>query len=392
MTVAAQVAPHTTEADTARLARCRLEVDLSAIRHNLDLVRRFAPTARVMAVMKADAYGAGAATVGTALESAGVDAFGVDNVAEGLLLRQAGLVSPIVVFDGDVPENAAQAIVLNLVPGIANEELLVAYDVAARRRGRRVPAWLVANIGFNRSGPREESAFRQFVRRAASCAGLEVQAIYGHLTDADGDARVSEEQIVEYRSRIVTARGILQHELQTSLFASHGLVRFARANPTTWVRPGLLLLGEHVLDDELIQNESLEEVNELQAALRLRARIVQVIDFNSTQGVGYGRRFSVPSGHRLATLSIGFGNGYPYRTSGLNVIAGGKLAPVAGDAGMDATQIDVTDVDQVGLYGWVTLLGVDGQQRIRLATLASACNSTPYQILAALRCGRVYSN
>src|SRR5687768_11132403 len=112
----------------AQAARAVLEVDLAALRHNIKLIQRIAGGAKVIAVVKGDAYGLGATVVARTLQSCDVPAFAVDNVAEGIELRCAGIEKPILIIDGDVPDNAELAITHDLMPGIADEPLLNAYD------------------------------------------------------------------------------------------------------------------------------------------------------------------------------------------------------------------------------------------------------------------------
>ncbi len=377
------------EIAAARGARARLEVDLDAVRHNLGVIARLSPGARVMAVVKGDGYGLGAAPLAHALRACGVAGFAVDNAAEGIALRAAGIAEPIVVLDGDVPDNAALAVAHGLLPGIAHDSLLSAFDQAAERRGVTHPVWLVANVGFNRSGYSGPAAFARFAARAAACKHLEVRGVYAHLTHASGDAAVSRRQIDEFAELVRRSRRVLGPRLETSLFASHGLVRWGGSFPTDWVRPGVLLYGEHSFTDELIEPEARAAVRDLLPAVRLRARIVHLLEFDREVGIGYGHRHRARPGQRLATVAFGFGGGYP-GNSGLEALLAGRRIPVFGDPGMDALQVDATGVPGVRLGGWVTLIGTEGGEHISATELAERAGLSPYQLLSRLSCHRCY--
>jgi alanine racemase len=374
----------------AAAARAVLEVDLSAIRHNLSVIRRFANGAKVMAVLKGDAYGLGARVISHMLEQHGVEAFAVDSVAEAIALRASGINGPILIIDGDLPENIRQAIAYQLIPGIAQEELLFAYEQAAAQQSLKHPVWLVANVGFNRSGHSNLERFTQFALRAAGCEHLEVRAVYAHLTNSNGTAGVTLSQIERFQKAADRAKEIFGTGLETSLFASHGLLRWSKTFHTDWIRPGIILYGEHAFIEELIEPQTAEALRELRPAVSLRARVTQLLDFEGREGVGYGQVYQTRAGQRLATVALGYGSGYAFGTHRLEVLLKGKRVPLAGAVGMDALQLDVTGMPDVRLYDWATLAGVEGDERISIRELAHAAAMSPYELLRQLRAQRQY--
>jgi alanine racemase len=374
----------------ARSARTVLEIDLAAIRHNFSIISGLSTGAKVMAVVKGDAYGLGARAICRTLASCGAQAFAVDSVAEGIDLRAGGLSGPILVIDGDIPENSDLAIRYDLMPGIANEELLFAYDIAATRQATIQPVWLVANVGFNRSGYSDVERFMRFALRAQQCRNIKVKAVYAHLTNSNGDAQVTLEQIKAFQQTATTAKGIFGPELETSIFASHGLVRWAKSFSTDWVRPGILLYGEHAFIESLVELETATITGMLRPAVSLRSRITHLLEYNREEGVGYGQRYKTSVGQRLATVSIGFGSGYPCGSNNLHCLVRGQRAPVFGEPGMDALQLDVTNIPDVQLYDWTTLIGADGGQHISVHDLAQNAGITPYELMSRLRCQRLY--
>jgi lysine 2,3-aminomutase len=375
---------------STRAERARLEVDLRAIRRNAELIAEVAGGAKVMAVLKANAYGMGAVPISRELQQHGVAAFATDNVAEAIELRTSGISGPILIIDGDQAGNAAAAVAYGLMPGIADEELLHAYERAAHNASAVCPIWLVANVGFNRSGYRDVKAFARFAEAGRRCSHLDVRGVYAHLTDSNGDAAVSRAQIAEYRQFWNQANSVFGRRLESSLFASHGILRWAREFRTDWVRPGLLLFGEHAFLTDLTEPDTLQVAGRFHPALQLRARVIHLLAFTRAEGVGYGRRVQTRAGQQLATVAVGFGSGYPLRGNGLRALIRENSAPLFGDTGMDALQVDVTGIPDVSLNDWITLAGTEGHERISFQEIASRAGTTVYQLLSGIRCHPIH--
>lgn len=376
--------------ERARAARAILEVDCSAIRHNAGIIKRLSGGAKLMAVVKGNAYGLGAHVVARILQACGASAFAVDNVAEGIALRASGIAEPIFIIDGDMPHNADLAVTHNLIPGIAHEDLLMSYQRAGEKAQVKLPIWIVANVGFNRSGYRDEKNLARFTQVARGCDHLEVRAIYAHLTNSNDDSPVTLTQIRAFEKLVSVAEDICGSKLETSLFASHGLVRWARSFATDWVRPGLLFYGEHAFDEAVTDSETLDVVRQLRPAVSLRSRIAHLLDFTSEEGVGYSQHNKTRAGQRLATVAIGFRSGYPFGNRNLYALVHGRRAPIFGNVGMDTLQIDVTQIQQAQLCDWVTLIGKEGDEHISIRALADAAAMTPYELMSRIDCQRVY--
>lgn len=376
----------------AQAARAVLEVNLAALKHNVTLIERIAGSAKVMAVVKGDAYGLGANVVAPALQSWGVPAFGVDNVAEGIELRNAGITRPILVIDGDVPDNAAPAVTHDLMPGIAHEQLLQAYNAAAGYHNRKHPVWLVTNVGFNRSGYRNLDELERFALEARTYRHLQIKGLYAHLTNSNNDAEITRAQVQEFAKKAARARQVLGANLEISLFASHGMIRWSQAFPTDWVRPGLLLYGENNFSEEQLGPEVGGLLQQFQPVVSLKARIIHLLEFTRTEGVGYGQHHRASSNQQLATVALGFGGGYPSPPRDAYALVNSRRAAVFGDIGMDALQIDITGIPGVSLYDWATLIGRDGPERISITDLARASGISPYELLRKLKSHRSYIN
>jgi len=380
--------PGIADVEGARASRAELAVDHAAIRHNVREIEQLAGGARVVGVIKGDAYGLGAVEVARTLRDAHVPAFAVDSVAEGLVLRAAGLEEPIVVLDGDTPDNAGAAVRWNLTPGIAHEELLYAYNAAAESAGVNREVWVAANVGFNRSGYQDANRFARFLRVAAACRSLTVRCVYAHLTNAHAEDAVSRDQIACYQRIVDVTRSTMGAAIETSLFASHGIPRWSRELQTDWVRPGLLLYGEHMFAPEQLDARLAATMARFEPAVTLKARVVQVVEFERADFVGYGRRHAVRAGQRLATLSIGFGGGHPPGATRTIVSLGNRPRTTVGAVGMDAMQVDATAEPAPQRGDWAVLIGTIDGRRYGVTELAQASGLSPYEFLSRLNCHR----
>ena len=382
--------PENEDIHRARAARAYLEVDLDAIENNVSQIRAISGGAKVMAVVKGDAYGMGVEKIAPLLEESDIDAFAVDNVAEALQLRSMGIERDILVLDGDTPDLAPVAIRNRLIPGIATEELLNAYNSCAKATGGPTPVWLYYNCGFNRSGYRDMQKFVELVEHARRCSHIDITGVYSHLSQSFGSSTASEQQISEYFVAVEAAQSVLGREVETSLFATHGIIRWADAYPTDWVRPGVLLYGEELFIDELLEPASAKKMQRFRPAATLKARVIHQLSFDTEETVGYGPDHLTYPGLRLATLAIGYGGGYPAGAHTADVLIAGTRCPLFGAVGMDYLQVDITALGNVEIYGWATLLGRDGTQSIRAKELASASGLSPYSLLRGFKTEIIY--
>lgn len=374
--------------ERALAARAVLEVNLAAVAANVALTRQWCPSSKVMPIIKGDAYGAGAVQVARALEQGGADAFGVDNVGEAIALREAGIVCPILVLDGCLPENVGLALHYGLTLGIANELLLQACEQVVARQGGQIPVWLYYNCGFNRSGYRDLDAFLRFVQTARDCSAVRIEAVYSHLTDSNDFHEYTHHQIADYLGAVERARTILAHPIQTSLLATHGILAYADLVRDDWVRPGILLYGAECFTEAALTEAVRARVARLAPALSLRARLIHKQQFGSDQYIGYGRKTVARNGASIGTVAIGFGNGLPLNPAqGYFRHRGEQLALVT--VGMDYSQVDLGACSDITPYDWVSLFGPGTTS---LKQFAAAMGISPYVCMRQLRLSRTYSH
>lgn len=364
-------------------------IDLDRLQANFRAIRgALRPDTGTLTAVKGDAYGHGAVRVALALEEAGCDWFGVALVEEGKELRAAGVTRPILCMGGVSLAGADEAIQARLTPVLSDMATAERLNQAAGNRHDPVGVHLKVDTGMGRLGvplPHWEA----FLDRLSDLKWLRVDGICTHFAESDGGgegARVfTREQTRRFLEavRAARARGFRPSLLHT---ANSGAVLSYPEYAFDLVRPGLLLYGYNPAGRE--------SPLPLQPVMRVATRVLVVRDLPAGVGVSYGRTWITPRPSRIATLPVGYADGYPRALSNRGeVLIHGHRAPVRGRVCMDLTMVDVTDVPApVDAGDEVVLLGEQGNQKITAWDLAEQADTIPYEILAGLsdRVPRVY--
>ena len=353
--------------------RCWVEVDGAALQHNLAVLRRRLPEGgKLMAVVKADAYGHGALPVARLCAAEGVDAFAVATVAEGAALRRGGITGDILVLGRSFPPEFSDAFRHDLI--LTAADALHARELAAFGRPLRVHAAVdtgMARLGFPAGDLEGLAALFRDPR-------LRVEGLFTHLCAADGpseaDAAFTRAQLQAFftRARELRALGIDPGALHVQ--ASAGLLRYPGL-PCTYARPGLALYG--------VGDGALRPV------LTLKCRVAAVRDLSPGETAGYGRAFQAERPTRLAVLTAGYADGLPRSLGGRGrVLLHGQSAPLVGRICMDQALADVTGIPDVCPGDEATLLGPG----LPAEEVARAAGTIPNELLSRLgsRVERVY--
>lgn len=352
-------------------------IDLDQLSTNLRLIRESVDAApKILAAVKGDAYGHGAIRCAQALEAAGVDWFGVALVEEGRALRVAGIDAPILCLGGVGPLGAEEAIRNQLTPLIGNIEEAVSMNVAAGKADVVYPIHIKVDTGMGRLGvPIHHWA--HFLDQLADCRHLHVQGIASHLAESETDeGSINTEQ--QYRKFNEAVEAAKHRGFQTELnhLSNSGAVLQYPNHCFDMVRPGLLLYGY----DPGVRKPRIN----VQPIMTVKTQVLVVRDLPPGVGVSYGGQYTTTRPCRLATLPVGYADGYPRALSDkAEVIIHGQRAPIRGRVCMDLCMIDVTDVKTPVKPGDdVTLLGEQGEEKITAWDLADWAKTIPYEILA----------
>ncbi len=349
-------------------------IDLAALRHNLEVIRSLAGEARICAVVKADAYGHGLLPVGRALAEAGVDWLAVALLEEGLALRQAGIAVPVLVMGAALAGGYDALVEHSLTPVLFRADQL--HSFAAAARGAEVRFHLKLDTGMARLGlaPAELGAF---LDTAARHANLRLDGVMTHLANADlQDEESNHRQLVafdEVRAQM-QRRGLSPHWVHA---ANSAAVLTSDAARCTLVRPGLLIYGMSPL--------SQANRTTLMPVMRWTTQPVHIKRVKCGTRVSYGGRWQAKRDSVLATLPVGYADGYPRAASGkAEVLVRGHRVPVVGTICMDLCVVDVTDVADASLEDEVVLLGQQENESITAHDMARWAGTIPYEIVCGV--------
>ena len=363
------------------------EIDRSALRWNLGQVqRRVKNGVPLMAVVKADAYGHGIAEVARVLEKEGVKAFGVATVEEGVAIRDAGVVHPeVLVLGGFVTDQVEPIFHHRLTPVVCDLEM--ATILAQRLRGsmRALPVHIKADTGLGRLGVplAQMPVFLDEMRRIER---LKIVGLCSHLGSAVDLATPWIERQVQAFIRAGELCAIHGSPVRLRHLANSAATLGRPDLHFEMVRPGIALYG-------LLPNGGSDAAIELRPAMRLRTRVLQLRRLPPGSGIGYDQTFVTERDSLIATLPIGYDDGYSRALSNRGrVIVRGQFAPVVGRVSMDLTLVDVTDIQGVQLDDRVTLLGSDGDRKMSADELGAAAGTISYEITCGIsnRVPRIY--
>jgi alanine racemase len=341
---------------------------------------------RLIAVVKANAYGHGAGEVARALEAAGADLLACADIEEGAALRAAGVSAAILVFGALSVSDLDGLFDCRLTPTVSTPGAARAVQAAAARYRQHLHYHLKIDTGMNRLGFRFDNLRRTLPELFAS-ANLELDAVYTHFATADDpESALFNQQRVRFeraRAEIDAMRGTVRNRPYVHACNSAALLRDARV----WydrVRPGLLLYG--------VVPPPLASTMPLVPAMSLHSRIVAVKGVRAGEGVGYGVRFQAESPSTIAIVPAGYADGLDLRLAGRGaVLIRGRRAPIVGSVCMDMLMADVTGLD-VSPGDEVVLIGSQGDDRIDVREMAAQIGTIPYEILCRIgsRIERVY--
>lgn len=352
----------------------RVEIDLEALKHNFCQAQHLAgPEQRILAVVKADAYGHGAARVAMALQDAGVQMFGVAIVEEGIALREAGVVCSILVLGGLYPGQEKDLLRYGLVPTIFDMDVAQRLDGWARTANVVLPYHMKLDTGMSRVGfcPGD---LPRVLEELKSLPGLHMDGLFSHLAMADEpQAAVNQQQVATFRSCLALVRqaGFAPRYVHLSNTAALLTGALPECNLS---RPGILLYGG-------LPSPAFAGRFDLRPVMSFRTRVAQLRRVPEGTGVSYGHRFVAQRPTVLAVIPVGYADGYSRQLSNVGeVLVRGQRARVAGTVCMDWTMIDVTDIPDVAVGDEVTLLGCDNGQCISADEWAQRIGTISYEV------------
>ncbi len=371
--------------------RTYAEISLDAIVHNINEIRSRVPSStKVLAVVKANAYGHGAVPVAKALENQ-VDYFAVATLEEALQLRENGIALPILILAYTSPMQYPELIENEICTSIYNEEEAAKLDDCAQKLGKQAHIHIALDTGMTRIGFQINENEADRIAAIAKLPNVRIEGMFTHLSCADQqDKNYCIGQFAKYDRMLemLHARGVsvpIRH-----IYNSAASMEFPVDEPHHYdmVRAGITNYGCYPSEDVQKQNIHLEPT------LAWRAHVIHVKDVPEGVGVGYGATYvtSRPC-TRIATVSVGYADGYPRALSSKGrVLIHGQYAPILGRVCMDQMMVDISAIDNVKPEDVVTLIGTDGGHTITVEEVADNSASFNYEQFCKIspRVARVY--
>lgn len=366
---------------SSRPTICR--IDLGAIRYNLKAIKRLLPLhTEVMAVVKANAYGHGIVEASSALDKAGADYLGVATVDEALAIRKAGIKKPILILGSILPSEVGAIVGKNITITLCTNELLKAAAKSVKKR--KIKVHIKVDTGMGRIGVWHTEAF-DFITRALGYDSVEIEGVYTHFSSAGRDRFFTQYQIESFERLLKTLDENNIKIPYRHAANSIGVIDLKRSH-LNLVRPGLIIYG-------MYPKRNFAKRIRLKPALELKTRIVYLKDTPPGRSISYGRTYITQKHTKIATLPIGYGDGYGRILSNkAEVLIRGLRAPVVGKVTMDQTMVEVGHIKDVRIGDEVVLIGAQKNDRITAEELARLCSTIPYEIVCSIgaRVPRVY--
>ena len=349
--------------------RCWAEIDRSALRHNAKIVRERVGSVDMLAVVKANAYGHGLMGVAETLADE-AQFFGVANLEEALALRES-FSHPIIILGPALPGERSTIAERGFIPTISALE--EAEDFNRLALHSPVSVNFKIDTGMGRMGVPEEQAL-DVLKKISTFAKIRIHSVSTHLPVSGEDANYTRDQLLRFGEIMKQFRAAVPIDYKAHVLQSAGVLAFAEpAGLFDMVRAGIVLYGISPLP---------KFQNLLKPVMTWKTRISLVRDMPKGSSISYGRTFITPRKMRVATLSAGYADGYPWHLSNRNaaVLVWGQRCAILGRVTMDLMVIDVSKLDNVQVGDEVVLMGRDGNQEISCAELAKTAGTIPWEI------------
>lgn len=370
--------------------RVQANVNLDAIRHNLQEVRKkLEDSTKLMVIIKADAYGHGAVPLAKAIGEGGkIDYYGVAIIEEAVELRKAGITTPILILGYTPKEQYDLVVEYDVAQTIFQYEMAEALSEEAKRQGKTAKIHIKLDTGMTRIGFSDTQESVDDIKRIAKLQSIQIEGLFSHFAQADETDKSSTENQLK---RYIAFHTLLEKENivipMKHIANSAGIIEFPKAY-FNMVRCGIATYG--IYPSDMVDKEGIK----LLPAMELKTHVIYVKEVEPGVGVSYGATFVTNKKTRIATIPVGYADGYSRNLSNTGkVIIHGQYAPIIGRICMDQFMVDITELAEVKQGDMVTLLGRDGDAYISAEELAQWSHSFSYELVCTVgkRIPRVYS-
>ncbi|MDF2472382.1 MAG: alanine racemase [Anaerocolumna sp.] len=376
------------EKSEERYFRVTANIDLDAISSNiLNIKKLTGNSTKLMAIIKADAYGHGALPIAKTLDSLGVDAFGIAILEEGIELREAGIHKPVLILGYTPKEQYNQLVKNDISQTIFQLDSAIELSKAALQQNKKAGIHIKIDTGMNRIGFFDTKDSMEDIKKIASLEGIRIEGIFSHFSAADETDKTSAKMQLDRFLKFVN-----QLELEgitipiKHISNSAGIIDLPEAK-LDMVRSGIATYG--LYPSEFVSQEMLK----LSPALEIKTHVSYVKEIEPNCGVSYGSTYITSKITKIATIPVGYGDGYPRLLSSKGrVLIHGKSAPIIGRICMDQFMVDVTEIEGVKQGDTVTLIGRDKNEFIPIEEVGALSYSFNYEVACNVgkRVPRVY--
>ncbi|MDP8266291.1 MAG: alanine racemase [Candidatus Aceula meridiana] len=357
-----------------------VDIDLKALKSNFKAIKRFAgKDTSILAVVKADAYGHGLQKAARTLNKEKIEFFGVSDINEGIALRQAGIKKRILMLESALPTNAKYLVEHNITPVVCTLELVLALDRIGAKKKKKIAVHIKIDTGMGRLGVCQAHAI-DFIKAVKNLEWIIIEGICTHFPVADTNKNFTKYQIsvikrivAQIKKEVFTIKYV--HAANSMGFAAFGHKGFNLA------RTGLMLYG-------LYPSPRIKNRIKLKPVMSVKARVCFVKSISKGRGISYGHTFVASKKMRVATISIGYHDGYFRKFSNqTSVLIKGKRCPVIGTVTMDQIMADVSRLKNIKVGDEVCILGRQGREEVTADELAWLARTISYEITCSL--GRI---
>lgn len=363
------------------------EVNLDNLAFNIQQIRAKAKSKELIGVVKADSYGHGAVDVAPVLLENGATRLAVAVLSEGIELRNNGIKCPIMIL-GLTPETLTEELIqYNIEPAVSSYEYAADLSKIAQSKGKNIKVHIAVDTGMGRIGflPSEESV--EEVYKISKLPNIEIEGLFSHFCTADETKKEYSHMQFEKYNWFYEKLAEKNIKINMKDIANSAAIMELPETHYDGSRPGIILYGYYP------SNEVDKNLLNIKPALTWKANIVHVKTLEEGQYIGYGRKFRTERKSIIATLPVGYADGYTRMMSGkAKVIINGKFAPVVGNICMDQCMIDVTDIGDVKVGDEVILMGSDGNIKFDADDIAPILGTINYEVICMIskRVPRVY--
>lgn len=367
--------------------RTYVKINLDAIGHNIhEVKKKIGKYKKIMAVIKADGYGHGAVILGNYLKDK-VDYFAVAALEEAVELREAGIDTPILILGYTSMEQYPKLVAYDITQTVYNFDMAEGLSKCALKYGKKAKLHIALETGMNRIGFKVAQESVLAVKNIAKLDNLLLEGLFTHFSCADEkDKSYSNMQLESYNKFLEMLKDSDIHIPLKHICNSAGIIEFDDHH-FDMVRSGIITYG-------LYPSEAVNKAFvKLKPALEWKAHVINVAQVEDGCGVSYGKTYITKVRTKIATVSVGYADGYMRGLSSKGrVLIHGQYAPILGRVCMDQVMVDVTDIEKVNIEDEVTLVGQDGENIITVEELANMAGSFNYEFVCGIgkRVKRIY--